>query len=316
MLEIRNLSKSYGAVTALSNVSFSAERKSTLVKILSGLVVPTGGSIAIDGEPVDTSTPDRAKRSGVAVVQQEISVLPNLTIAENFMLSGDRGLLRRKQAAEQCAAFLDRLGLGRLNPSRRTGDLTVGERQLVEIARMLAQNAQVLVLDEPTAALADRDIALVHAAVRRLAEEGKVVMYITHRLNELVEICDSAVVLRNGRLADEFDVTRSDLSRVVRAMIGRDLREFFPDVDKAASAARRSAKKRLIATGIRTESLAEPIDFDLAPGEIVAMSGQIGSGFAEPLRALAGVAPTVEGSSSFSTRLMPLAVKLNARWPK
>ena len=305
MLEIQHLSKSYGAVHALADVSFSAERgrvtallgengagKSTLVKILSGLVVPTAGSIAIDGRTVDTTSPDRAKRSGVAVVQQEISVLPNLTVAENFMLAGGSGFLRRRRAAEACRAYLARLGLSDLDPSKRTGALTVGERQLVEIARLLAQDAQVLVLDEPTAALADRDIALVHAAVRRLADEGKIVMYITHRLNELSEICDAAVVLRNGRLADSFDIAGSDLSRVVRAMIGRDLREFFPDAAKAKV----NAPPRLSVRGLRTEGLASPIDFALAPGEIVAMSGQIGSGFVEPLRALAGVAPTLEGA--------------------
>jgi ribose transport system ATP-binding protein len=309
MLEIHHLSKSYGAVNALIDVSFPAERgrvtallgengagKSTLVKILSGLVAPTAGSIAIDGKTVDTTTPDRAKRSGVAVVQQEISVLPNLTVAENFMLSGRTGLLRRKRAAEECLAHLGRLGLGKLDPSRRTGDLTVGERQLVEIARMLAQDAQVLVLDEPTAALADRDIALVHAAVKRLAEDGKVVMYITHRLNELAEICDRAIVLRNGRLADAFDVTGSDLSRVVRAMIGRELREFFPDANKGMRAVARKEQPRLTVKGIRTENLASPVDFEMAPGEIVAMSGQIGSGFVEPLRALAGISPTLEGA--------------------
>lgn len=307
MLEIRHLSKSYGAVNALTDVSFSAERgrvtallgengagKSTLVKILSGLVVPTGGAIVIDGKMVDTTTPDRAKRSGVAVVQQEISVLPNLTVAENFMLSGRSGLLRRGQAAHECLAYLARLGLGDLDPHKRTGALTVGERQLVEIARMLAQDAQVLVLDEPTAALADRDIALVHAAVKRLAEEGKVVMYITHRLNELAEICDRAAVLRNGRLADEFDITGADLSRVVRAMIGRELREFFPDADRRTRLAR--PQSFLSVRGMRTDALAAPVDFELSAGEIVAMSGQIGSGFVEPLRALAGVSPTIEGA--------------------
>ena len=136
----------------------------------------------------------------------------------------------------------------------------------------------------------------VHAAVKRLAEEGRIVMYITHRLNELAEICDRAVVLRNGRLADEFDVTGADLSRVVRAMIGRELREFFPDADKEARAARPKSAPRLTVKGLRTESLAAPINFEIGPGEIVAMSGQIGSGFVEALRALAGVAPTIEGA--------------------
>ncbi len=307
MLEIRDLSKSYGAVMALTGVSFTAARgrvtallgengagKSTLVKILSGLVVPTAGSIAIDGRLVDTSTPDRARRSGVAVVQQEISVLPNLTVAENFMLAGRGGLLSRRREANACRTYLDRLGLGHIDPAQRTAELTVGERQLVEIARMLAQDAQVLVLDEPTAALGDRDIALVHAAVRRLADQGKVLLYITHRLNELSEICEAAVVLRNGRLADSFETRGVPLSRVIQAMIGRDLNDLFP-----SSRSNDGSAARLVLKDLRTAALDAPVDLQLRAGEIVATSGQIGSGFVEPLRALAGINSVIEGEMIF-----------------
>jgi ribose transport system ATP-binding protein len=305
MLEIRDLSKSYGAVAALSGVSFTAERgmvtallgengagKSTLVKILSGLVIPTHGEIFLDGRQIDTTTPDRAKKSGVAVVQQEISVLPNLTVAENFMLSARFGLLRRGKAAAECRGYLDRLGLNDIDASRPTGSLTVGERQLVEIARLLAQDAQVLVLDEPTAALGDRDIALVHRAVRRLAAEGKVVLYITHRLNELDEICEHGLVLRNGRLADSFATSEASIGRVIHAMIGRELDELYPPVRGSATTSTASC---LLLSGLQTASLQGPVDLDIRPGEIVATSGQIGSGFVEPLRAVAGMATVASG---------------------
>ncbi|MCB8882059.1 sugar ABC transporter ATP-binding protein [Acidisoma cellulosilytica] len=308
MLEILELSKSYGAVAALSGVSFSAERgkvtallgengagKSTLVKILSGLVVPTEGKIALDGHIIDTSTPDRASKSGVAVVQQEISVLPNLSITENFMLTAPSALLRRAKAASACRAYLDRLGLGDVDVGRPTGSLSVGERQLVEIARMLAQDAQVLVLDEPTAALGDRDIALVHQAVRRLAAEGKVVLYITHRLNELEEICEQAVVLRNGQVADRFATADTSIARVIYAMVGRELNELYPAVGNRAEPDGSSASN-LVLTGLRTAGLLGSVDLDLKPGEIVATAGQIGSGFVEPLRAVAGVTAMTAGT--------------------
>jgi ribose transport system ATP-binding protein len=308
VLEIRELSKSYGAVAALSGVSFSAERgkvtallgengagKSTLVKVLSGLVVPTAGEIALDGHVIDTTTPDRARKSGVAVVQQEISVLPNLSITENFMLSAPSTFLRRNKAATACRAYLDRLGLGEVDVRRPTGSLSVGERQLVEIARMLAQDAQVLVLDEPTAALGDRDITLVHRAVRRLAAEGKVVLYITHRLNELEEICERAVVLRNGRVADRFATADTSIARVIFAMVGRELDELYPSAGDT-SARRGSSTSNLVLAGLRTDGLLGPVDLDLRPGEIVATAGQIGSGFVEPLRAAAGVTPSTAGT--------------------
>lgn len=306
MLDICELSKTYGAVTALAGVSFSAARgkvtallgengagKSTLVKILSGLVVPTQGGISLDGHAIDTSTPDRARRSGVAVVQQEISVLPNLSVTENFMLSSSATLLNRRKAATACRVYLERLSLGEIDVRRPTGSLTVGERQLVEVARMLAQDAQVLVLDEPTAALGDRDIALVHRAVRRIAAEGKVVLYITHRLNELAEICERAVILRNGRFVDSFPTADANIGRVIRAMIGRELAELYPPVPVAPAVEETSA---LVLSGLRTAGLQGAVDLDLRPGEIVATSGQIGSGFVEPLRAAAGIVPAVAGT--------------------
>ncbi|CAN7673501.1 sugar ABC transporter ATP-binding protein [Rhizobium sp. LjRoot254] len=306
MLAMSGISKSYGPIHALSNVSFSAGRgsvtallgengagKSTLVKILSGLVAPTSGSVSVDGKAVDLSTPGRARRAGVAVVQQEISVLPNLTVAENFMLTGGRHWLSRRKAAADCRTYLARLGLDHLDPATPVSALSIGERQLVEVARMLSQSASVLVLDEPSAALADHDIALVHQAVRRLAREGNIVLYITHRLNELEEICDQAVVLRNGKLADQFPVKAAGIPRIVQAMIGRELDQLFPDVSETRYGDR-SVALELDAT--QTAALAAPVTLKLRAGEIVATCGQLGSGFVEPIRAVAGKAELQAGA--------------------
>jgi ABC-type sugar transport system ATPase subunit len=319
MLEMSGISKSYGPIHALSNVSFAAARgsvtallgengagKSTLVKILSGLVVPTSGSISVDGNPVDLSSPDRARRAGVAVVQQEISVLPNLSVAENFMLASGGGWLNRAKSARDCKAYLGRLGLADLDPATPVSDLSIGERQLVEIARMLSQKASVLVLDEPSAALADRDISLVHQAVRRLAKEGNIVLYITHRLNELDEICDQAVVLRNGKLADQFPVKDAGIPRIVQAMIGRELEQLFPDMRPLTSDGRPPA---LELDAIRTRDLAAPVSISIRPGEIVATCGQLGSGFVEPLRSAAGRVALDAGSIRVNG--MTLAAKSN-----
>ncbi|CCV07534.1 putative ABC transporter ATP-binding protein [Mesorhizobium metallidurans STM 2683] len=309
MLEISGLSKSYGPVHALSDVTFSVEPgkvtallgengagKSTLVKILSGLVTPTAGAIRVNGAPVDLSSPERASRSGVAVVQQEISVLPNLSVAENFMLTQPSRWLRRGSAPALCAPYLNRLGLGHVDPGTAVGELTIGERQLVEIARMLSQDARVLVLDEPTAALADSDIELVHKAVLRLASEGNVVLYITHRLNELDEICDAAVILRNGRLADQFETKDASMTRIVHAMIGRELDELYPNTP-ARGTVLPAPVVRL--NDVVTGGLASPVGLELRPGEIVAVCGQLGSGFVEPLRAIADVSPLSGGAIEF-----------------
>lgn len=310
MLAMSGIAKSYGQIHALTDVSFTAQRgkvtallgengagKSTLVKILSGLVAPTSGSISVDGLNVDLSSPDRARRAGVAVVQQEISVLPNLTVAENFMLTGGKGFLHRHRAAADCKAYLNRLGLDGLDPQTLVDDLSIGERQLVEIARMLSQNASVLVLDEPSAALADRDIELVHRAVRRLADEGNIVLYITHRLNELEEICDDAVVLRNGKLADQFPVKGVGIPRIVQAMIGRELSQFFPPMPDAIKG---ETAVSLELENIQTAGLVAPVSIRLQPGEIVATCGQLGSGFVDPLRAVAGRVALEAGSIRLS----------------
>ncbi|MEO9613996.1 MAG: sugar ABC transporter ATP-binding protein [Nitratireductor sp.] len=309
MLEINKLSKSYGSVHALSGVSFSAARgkvtallgengagKSTLVKVLSGLVPPSAGEIRIDGSAVDLSSPSRALRSGVAVVQQEISVLSNLTVAENFLLAGPAQILRRRHAAEWCKPYLERLGLDQVRPETKVSDLTIGERQLIEIARMLAQDAKLLVLDEPTAALADHDIDLVHEAVRRLVSDNKIILYITHRLNELDEICDDVVVLRNGELADTFQQSDATINRVVHAMIGRELEELYPERPEAG-AARTGPIVRL--ENVRTAELIQPLSFELQPGEIVATCGQLGSGLVEPLRAIFGISDLDQGEIAF-----------------
>ncbi|WP_197434994.1 sugar ABC transporter ATP-binding protein [Nitratireductor arenosus] len=309
MLEINNLSKSYGPVNALSDVSFTARRgkvtallgengagKSTLVKALSGLIAPSSGAVLLDGRPVDLSSPEKAARSGLAVVQQEISVLSNLTVAENFMLASPSGVLRRRQAGARCRPYLDRLGLGHVPADAPVAELTIGERQLVEIARMLAQDANVLVLDEPTAALADHDIDLVHEAVRRLASENKVILYITHRLNELNEICDDVVVLRNGRLADRFETRHASINRVVQAMIGRELEELYPPRPEAGGMAAASVVEL---DKVTTDDLAEPFSMALRPGEIVATCGQLGSGLVEPLRAISGIVAARQGTIRF-----------------
>lgn len=294
---------------ALSDVSFSAARgkvtallgengagKSTLVKALSGLVPPSAGEIRIDGLAVDLSSPDKALRSGVAVVQQEISVMSNLTVAENFLLVSPAHILRRRKAAEWCKPYLKRVGLDHVRPETMVSELTVGERQLIEIARMLAQEAKLLVLDEPTAALGDHDIDLVHKAVRTLASDNKIVLYITHRLNELVEICDDVIVLRNGELADTFQQGDATINRVIHAMIGRELEELFPD-RPTAPAARTGPIVRL--KNVRTAALIQPLSFDLQPGEIVATCGQLGSGLVEPLRAIFGIADLHQGEITF-----------------
>ncbi|MAY63490.1 MAG: ABC transporter ATP-binding protein [Rhizobiales bacterium] len=308
MLEIKNLSKSYGTVHALSDVSFSADRgkvtallgengagKSTLVRVLSGLVQPSGGEIRLDGSAVDLSSPDRALRSGVAVVQQEISVLSNLTVAENFLLASPSAILSRRRAAEWCKPYLERLGLGHVRPETLVSELTIGERQLIEIARMLAQDAKLLVLDEPTAALADHDIDLVHEAVRRLVSDNKIILYITHRLNELDEICDDVVVLRNGELADAFKQSDATINRVVHAMIGRELEELYPERPGRVVPAEPIVRLE----DVRTPDLAATFSLELQPGEIVATCGQLGSGLVEPLRAIFGIAEPQQGEITF-----------------
>ena len=303
-LLVRRLSKRYGNVQALAEIDFelrpgevmallgeNGAGKSTLVKVLSGLVQPDAGTIEIDGKATALYPSARSQAAGVAVVHQEYSSVPTLSVAENLVL-GQAGVPAfwlpgrlRARARDLLAA----VGLDHLNPGTLVEHLSVAEMQLLEIARLLVRDARILIFDEPTAALADREIERVLAVIKRLAAEGRSIIYVTHRLPEVFRIADRVTVFRNGRSLPARPTGELNVDAVITMMLGRELQTMFP---KRGSL---GAQALLQVEDLQAPGLVEPVSFMVRPGEIVGLTGQLGSGASAVVEALAGMAPPLAG---------------------
>lgn len=297
MLEVNGVRKSYGAVKALRDADFELREgevvallgengsgKSTLVKILSGLVQRDAGEVRIYKEPADLATPARARAAGVATVTQEFSLVPALNAAENvFLGSGLRGAWSQARLQRLAAPYLEQVGIAEKRRWSPVEELDVGERQLIEVARVLARDARILIFDEPTAALSDVEIARILELVRTLAGTGRGVVYVTHRLGEVFAIADRAVVMRDGASQDPLDVADTDMDGLIAKMLGRTLGNVYPERSQ------RPGEPVMRVRAVHTSGLAEGVDLDVRRGEIVGLAGQLGSGAGPLLQAIAGV---------------------------
>ena len=305
MLQLSSISKRYGALAALSDVSFVLAKnkihalcgengagKSTLVKILTGSVRADSGTIAISGVERRIESPQDAQLLGLAHVAQELSVCTQLSILDNIWLGNRRVPLfhRRAHFRSEAQRALDMVGAGDYDLDRPVGTLTVAQRQIVEIARMLARDARFFILDEPTASLSDVEIERIFRALRKLKAENRTILYITHRLGEVFSICDTITVLRNGRHIVSGPVREFDRDRLVEHIVGRPLGELYPPRSPGAIAAE----------GLKVENLSVPgvvanFSFNAEQGKIICIAGQIGSGAQHVVRALAGLIPDAAG---------------------
>ncbi|MDE0520762.1 MAG: sugar ABC transporter ATP-binding protein [Boseongicola sp.] len=298
LLRLSNVSRDYGAIQALKSASFEIGRgevmglvgengagKSTLVKIIGGFDTGFTGEYFYDGEVRRFSGPTAAEHAGIAIAQQELSLIPTMSVAENIFLAGDgvpriasKGILARK-----AKPFLEEVGLGHVNPMRATNRLSVGEQHLVEVARLFAHNPQVLILDEPTAALGETDSIRILNMVKRLKDRGKSVIYVSHRMDEIFKVSDRITVLRDGESQAPRAATDMDVNSLVELMLGFELGDMYPD--------RRPVTRKapiLEVRGLWPDGILDPISFDVYPGEILGLAGQLGSGTSEILGAMAG----------------------------
>ena len=321
LLEVRGLGKRFGAVTALEAVDFAAGRgevhaltgangagKSTLMNLLAGVYAPSAGEILIDGESMHFGSPAAARAAGVAAVYQELAVLPELTVAENIWLGREprtkARLLDRRALRERTAQLLDEFRLP-LDPDSVAGTLSVAARQLVEIARALSSSARILTLDEPTAVLSAEERLRLFDTVAGLKRRGLLVLFVSHRLDEVFEIADRVTVLRNGRRvfgAATAEVTRAEL---VRHMVGHDV----DDRTRAAPFAPSGAPPLAITVHARPV----PFDLQLERGEIVGLGGLVGTGRTRLARRIAGLEEGVAvdlriGEQRFTVRSAAQAV--------
>jgi ABC-type sugar transport system ATPase subunit len=302
-------------VHALADVSFELRRgevmallgengagKSTLVKILAGLVQPDDGSIEIDGHRADLFPSSRSQAAGVAVVHQEYTSVPAMSVAENLVLGhADSGRLWLSwRLAKHARTLLPAVGLEDLDPRTPVERLTVAEQQLLEIARVLARDAKILIFDEPTAALADREIERILRVIKRLAAEGRSIVYVTHRLPEVFRVADRVTVFRNGRSLEPVPTNELDVDGVIKMMLGRELQTMFPERTTA------SAEIALEVDGLLVPGLAQPVSFSVRKGEIIGLTGQLGSGASATVQALAGRLPLNGGKVAVGTRPLVL----------
>lgn len=308
LLELCGIAKRYGGVRALEEVDFSCRPgsihavlgengagKSTLIKIISGVVQPDQGEIRLAGQPVRFAEPSAANRAGIVAIFQELSLVPDLSVADNVCLADPPrrfGLIDRRAQRRRSAEFLARLGCGDLDPRTRVKDLPLSRRQLVEIAKALALRPRLLILDEATSALTAADVERVFQLLHELRREGLALLYISHRMHEIAALADTCSVFRNGRHVETFPHGSHTDQEIVRLMIGRDITQVYPPkpAPKAAPA------PCLEVAGLGWGDRLADLTFQVGQGEIVGLGGLDGQGQRELMLALFGVLRGVEGT--------------------
>jgi ABC-type sugar transport system ATPase subunit len=314
-LEVRNLTKQFGPVLALDALSFRADGgevhaicgengagKSTLVKLLTGIYQPDDGVIEIDGHPMTFDSPHDAQAASIACVSQEIAVCGALSVLDNIWLGtlNVPFLHKRAELRKKAKDALAMLGETNMDIDKPVAEFSMGERQLVEIARMLTRDARILILDEPTATLSDGEISRILTALKTLKKQGRVVLYITHRLAEVFELADKVTVLRNGALIETRSIDEVDRKLLIEMMLGRSFDETYPGHHHAGGEPFLSIRNLAIPHEVDRFSI------DVRLGEVTYIVGQLGSGCDSLIRALAGLVYDASGEISINGRRVQL----------
>jgi ribose transport system ATP-binding protein len=309
------ITKSFPGVRALDGVSFDVRAgevhalcgengagKSTLMKILAGAYIADGGEIAIDGKPVAITGPKAAEQLGIGMIYQEFNLVPDLRVVDNIMLGLEpvRGALLDDAAAlERASAVVADLGIA-LPLARVARRLSVAEQQLTEIAKCLVRKARLIVMDEPTAALTERETDALFALIARLKAGGVAFVYISHRLEELPRIADRVTVIRDGRAIATHRVNEISQGELIHLMVGRPLDAHFPELPPVAP----DAPVRLSVRHLRAATNVNDVSFDVRAGEIVGLAGLVGAGRTEIVRAIAGADVPQSGEVRLDDRVV------------
>jgi ribose transport system ATP-binding protein len=297
-LELRAVSKRYPGVLALDRVDFELRAgevhalfgengagKSTLISVVSGVVRPSAGRVLLGGVEVTFDSVRDARDRGISAVFQEFSLVPSMTVAQNLVLGeepGRAGFLDRRAARSRAIALLDDIGF-HLDPDRRVGELGRPERQMIEIAKALRGPVRILILDEPTASLTERETELLFALVEKLKRKGVAIIYITHRVAELQRIADRVTVLRDGHRIGTVSARETSVERLVEMMVGRPVSEVYPSIRS------QPAEAVLELQGISSDAGVRDAWFHVRGGEVVGVAGLVGCGKSELLRAAYGL---------------------------
>ncbi|MEQ9291957.1 MAG: sugar ABC transporter ATP-binding protein, partial [Roseibium album] len=306
VLSLRNIHKSFGSIEVLHGINLDVAAgevvallgengagKSTLSNIISGTILPSSGGMTWLGAPYAPATPRDAIDAGVAMIHQELMLLPHLSIAENIFVGRypmKAGRLDRGEMDRRAQAGLKRLGL-EISPRRPVEGLSTASQQLIEIAKALTLNAKLLILDEPTAALGSEETKLLFEQIERLKSEGVGIIYISHRLEEIKQIADRIVVMRDGEKVQEFDSADVPIRTIVEAMVGRSMEQMFPPL------ARPEDSQVLKVSGLTSPTgRFRDVSFSVRKGEIFGIAGLVGAGRTELVRSIAGADPIQTGT--------------------
>ncbi|MFJ5173079.1 sugar ABC transporter ATP-binding protein [Streptomyces griseoviridis] len=315
MLAVTGLGKSFPGVRALSDVDLTVRAgtvhafvgengagKSTLIKVLTGVYRPDAGEVVYDGAPVRFATPLAAQRAGISTIYQEVNLVPLMSVARNLCLGreprGRLGLIDFRRMHREAEEALGRLGL-RVDVRRPLRELGVGAQQMVALARAVAVDARVVVMDEPTSSLEPREVATLFGVIRMLRGQGVAVVYVSHRMDELYEICDEVTVLRDGRVVHTGPLAGLDRLRLVSLMLGREIGEVRAEgLTKFSGTHDTAAEPVLTATDLTVRHRLRGVSLSVRPGEVVGLGGLLGSGRSETAKAIAGALPTDAGRVS------------------
>lgn len=305
LLDVRDVTKSFGSVAAVSGVSFplyggeahalvgeNGAGKSTIVKMLAGVHKPDTGTLLAGSTEITLDSPAHAKAQGIAVIYQEPTLFPDLTIAENIYIGAQpttRGRMIDRAAMNTAAAALfTRLGVP-MDPERLASGLSIADQQLVEIAKALSTQASVIVMDEPTAALSGNEVARLFSVARSLCADGAAILFISHRFEEIFELCQRVTVMRDGKHISTAPLDGMTVDDLIKQMVGRDLGALFPKIDVDPGAVILEVEN-LTRAGVFTD-----ISFRVRAGEIVALAGLVGAGRSEVMQSVFGVDPRDSG---------------------
>ncbi|TDK31341.1 sugar ABC transporter ATP-binding protein [Rhizobium deserti] len=317
LLKLEDVSKEFPGVKALSNVNFDLRAgevhavcgengagKSTLMKIISGVYQPDGGTIFHNGQPARFASTLQSEAAGIAIIHQELNLVPHLSVAENIYLAREPRwgfLVDRRRLLEDAGRCLDRLGVS-IDPSRQVRTLSVAQCQMVEIAKALSLDASVLIMDEPTSSLTEQEAQLLFRVIRDLKAAGTGIIYISHRLDELAEIVDRVTVLRDGRYISTNDFADVTVDDIVSRMVGRSLEDKFPEPTRQPGSEVIFAVSGLTKSGVFSD-----ISFEIRRGEILGFAGLMGAGRTEVARAIFGADPYDAGTITLAGETISIA---------
>lgn len=299
LIDMTGIHKSFSSVQVLKDAAFQLKAgeihalmgengagKSTLMKILTGVYKADAGTIKVKGKEAAFANPTEAEQNGVAIIHQELNVIPKLTVAENMFLGrqlvvGRTGIIRDKEMKKKTREYLQRLGVD-LDPDASAESLSIGQQQMIEIAKALSKNAEVLIMDEPTAALTDREIESLFKIMNQLRSEGVGIVYISHRMEEIFRMCDRISVLRDGSFVGTEETANTTVEHIVRLMVGREIGDYYPERNSNIG------EERLRVEGLSDGKKLSEISFSVKAGEVVGVAGLMGAGRTEIMRLLFG----------------------------